>query len=88
MNLQDNLKALKDYINYKAIMIGLIVFTVSYSIIFTFFEQYAGFTRFIPGLLLVIQLQYMIKTTKEWLVNLSIILVISYLVMDYLFDFI
>ena len=39
MTLQNNLKAFKDYINYKAIIIGLIVFSVSIFILNSFIKE-------------------------------------------------
>lgn len=80
MTLQNNLKVFKDYINYKTIIVGLVVFFVSCFIMITSFEQYTDFTGIITGFLLIIQLSYMTENTKEYFVNFLIIAVIGYLV--------
>ncbi len=75
MTLQDNLKTFKGYINYKAIIIGSIVYFISF-LIFNIFIKEIWISILISGFLIGITLEYITQNTKERITSLIIIILL------------
>ena len=75
MTLQDNLKASKDYINHKAIILGLIAYIISF-FIFNMFIKEIWISALISGFLMGIITKNITQNSKEEQITFLIIIII------------
>lgn len=75
MTLQDNLKASKDYINHKAIILGLIAYIISF-FIFNMLIKEIWISALISGFLMGIITKNITQNSKEEQITFLIIIII------------
>ena len=75
MTLQDNLKTFKGYINYKAILISLIAYIISFFIFNSFIKEIV-ISALISGFLIGVMLEYITQNSKEDRITFLIIIII------------